>query len=334
MDRARTAVVVLAAAVASLSGASAATAAPIVHKPQVSDVSARDYWTPERMREARGLRVRRVALGSAPAPALAPPAAADLGPAVIDPATSRPPRPPVASGRIRVPPFKSGQVPPAEMTGYPYSANGRLYGKFRVGGPFSCSATVVNSPSRSVVLTAGHCVHDHNAGWARHLVFVPAYLRGERPFGTWKATRVASTRGWVRSENFHGDYSAIKLSSPSGPVGEVVGEEGLVWNQPRDQQFQAIGYPFNRGRTELMWNCTSASIGADPFDRSRGKPDTGIGCDMGGGASGGGWTIRDGNGDPYVNGVTSFGYNRVKNILFSPYLTGKVAGVVNQANGG
>ncbi len=330
----------LTVASATLLTASTATAAatPVVHEPAGGGVSARQYWTPERMREARSLRVRRAvgpsALGAAATNSLAAPAVADVGPAVIDPATSRPPRPPALSSRIAVPPFKSGQVPPAEMSTYPYSANGRLYGIFRPGGPYSCSATVVNSPSRNVVLTAGHCVFERELGWARRLVFVPAYLRGERPFGTWAATDAVTTRGWVRSENYHGDYSAVKLSSPSGPVGDVVGEEGLVWNQPRDQAFQAIGYPFNRGRTELMWNCTSNSLGADPFDRSRGKPDTGIGCDMGGGSSGGGWTIRDSGGNPYVNGVTSFGYKHLKNILFSPYLTGHVVKVVNSASAG
>ncbi len=258
---------------------------------------------------------------------------AAAGPAVIEPASSRPPRPPALAARISVPPYESGQVAPATMTTYPYRTNGRLYGAFRPGGPYSCSATVVNSPSRSIVLTAGHCVHERGAGWARHIIFVPAYLRGERPFGTWKATRMATTGGWAHRENFHGDYGAVKLASPSAPVGEVVGESGLAWNQPRAQLFQAIGYPFNRGRTELMWSCVSASIGADPFDRSRGKPDTGIGCDMGGGSSGGGWTIRDGDGDAYVNGVTSFGYNRPKNVLFSPYFTGKVVAVINRANG-
>ena len=330
MQRTRIAVIATVIAAAMLIPAAPAAATPVVHKPQVSGVSAREYWTPERMREARPRHVRRAARPAA----LDSPDAADVGPAVIDPATSRPPRPPTLSARISAPPFESGQVPPAEMTTYPYSANGRLYGTFRPGGPYSCSATVINSPSRSVVLTAGHCVYERKLGWARNIVFVPAYLQGEQPFGTWKATRVAATRGWVRSENFHGDYSAIKLSSPSGPVGEVVGEEGLVWNQPREQLFQAIGYPFNRGRTELMWNCISASLGADPFDRSRGKADTGIGCDMGGGSSGGGWTIRDSDGNAYVNGLTSFSYNQPKNVLFSPYLTGKVVGIVNQANGG
>lgn len=279
-------------------------------------------------------------LRAAPGARLDGPALDALAPAVPRPASplpanSRPPRPPAGgSARISAPPFSTGQVPPGSMTTYPYSANGRLFGVFRGGRSYSCSATVVNSASRSVALTAGHCLHDAGLGWARDIVFVPAYLDGARPFGTWTAVRTVVTLGWARSENFHGDYGAVKLSSPSGAIGAVVGEEGLAWNASRDQLFQAIGYPFNRGQTELMWNCISTSAGVDPLDRSRGKPDTGIGCDMGGGSSGGGWTIRDGGGGSYVNGVTSYGYKRLPNVLFSPYLTGKVAQIVNQADRG
>jgi len=336
--RRRLAATALAAGLIALPG-SAASAAPIAHTPAGS-ASARAYWTPQRMRAAPLLHQRR-----APAPAQAGSTALGaLGAAgaagaagAIDPLTSRPPRPPAGglAARVSAPPFDSGQVAPATMTSYPYSANGRLYGVLpRIGG-YSCSATVVNSPSHNVVLTAGHCVYDHKVGWARKLLFVPAYLNGQRPFGAWAATRLASTRSWLRRGNEHGDYAAIKLNSPNGPVGKAVGEEGLAWSLSREQQFEAIGYPFNRGRTQLMWHCTSASIGADPLDRTPGKADTGIGCDMGQGSSGGGWTIRDGSGDAYVNGVTSYFYtHRLKHILFSPYLTRGVVKVVNLANRG
>lgn len=320
-----------------------ASATPPVHEVGAGAHPAREYWTPKRMREAPLLHVRRGGsgdLGPGGLSTLAEPDRAGIEPAVIDPATSRPPRPPAGSGavgahaRVAPPPFATAQVPPAAMSTYPYSANGRLFGSFGRAGNYSCSATVVTSSSRSVALTAGHCLYERGLGWARHVVFVPAYLDGSRPFGTWTATRMSATRGWIRSENFHGDFAAVKLASASGAAGDVVGEEGLVWNQPRDQLFQAIGYPFNRGRTELMWNCVSTSIGADPLDRSRGAAATGIGCDMGGGSSGGGWTIRDSAGNSFLNGVTSYGYKRLRNILFSPYLTGKVVGVVNRADQG
>ena len=332
-----------------LAAASVASAAPAVHDPGDGNASARaarDYWTPKRMRQAPLLNIERAASGSAisgsglsraAAPPLAP--GATPPPAEIDPATSQPPTLPVAGNdgrakRIEVPQFLTGQVPPEYLAYYPYSANGRVFGSFGRGGNYSCSATVVASASRSVALTAGHCLHDRDLGWARRVVFVPAYISGAAPYGTWSVGRKVVSRGWFRSQNFHGDYGAVKLSGPNGIIGDVVGQEGLAWSQPREQTFQAIGYPINRGDTEIMWNCISPFAGVDPLDRSRGAVDSGIGCDMGGGSSGGGWTIYDPYGNPYVNGVTSYGYKRLKNILFSAYLNGKVAGVVKSADRG
>ena len=183
-----------------------------------------------------------------------------------------------------------------------------------------------------MILTAGHCVFDEKAGFAKRIAFIPAYHDGSRPFGTWAGRRETVARGWARSMNFSYDYAAIKLRSPAGTLGDAVGEEGLAWSQPRDQDFQAIGYPFNRGGTELMWNCIASFAGVDPYDGDAGKPDSGIGCDMGEGASGGGWTIRDDEGVPYVNSVSSFGYTKIEDVLFGPYLTRKVLKVVNRVN--
>ncbi|MFN8149539.1 MAG: hypothetical protein U0R24_00230 [Solirubrobacterales bacterium] len=331
------------------SGAAASPGVPVVHETGGGGSSAREYWTPKRMREARELRVSRpagaAALRAAGVTALAgsaasgSPLSADATSTDIDPATSIPPRPPAAgpgsAPRIVAPPFQSGQVDPAAMGTYPYSANGKVFGSFpRRGGNYSCSATAVVSPSRSVIFTAGHCLHDRQLGWAKRITFVPAYLNGSAPFGSWRSTRIVSPRAWVRSENFHYDYGAVKVSGDGGLLGDVVGEEGLAWNMPREQTYQAIGYPFNRGQTELMWNCISASAGVDPLDRLRGQPDTGIGCDMGSGSSGGGWTIQDELGNPFVNGATSYGYKRLKNVLFAAYLTPSVQNILNSADQG
>ena len=76
------------------------------------------------------------------------------------------------------------------------------------------------------------------------------------------------------------------------------------------------------------------ALGVDPLDRLRGQPDTGIGCDMGSGSSGGGWTIQDELGNPFVNGATSYGYKRLKNVLFAAYLTPSVQNILNSADQG
>ena len=298
---------------------------------------AKAYWTAKRMRATEPLPIplRDDLPGGDTATPLSVPAAGPnaASPARVDLSRTIAGSPPKGSRIGDDPPYLSGEVPLESQTTYPTSTNGRVFGKFRGLGQYSCSATVVASKSDSVILTAGHCVFDGDAGFASKIVFVPAYHRGDRPFGVWQGTREVINKGYFKLLNPNDDYAAIKLKSASGKLGQVVGEEGLAYSQPRNQGFQVIGYPFNLGRTELMWNCLTNFAGVDNLDRFPGKPDSGVGCDMTEGASGGGWTIRDPAGTPFLNSVTSYGYPKLKNVIFGPYLTKKAMKLIGKASG-
>lgn len=67
--------------------------------------------------------------------------------------------------------------------------NGKILGIDPASGTFSCSGTALNTPSRSIVLTAGHCVIERGKV-TRKLTFVPAYDHGSRPFGTFAVESV------------------------------------------------------------------------------------------------------------------------------------------------
>jgi hypothetical protein len=240
------------------------------------------------------------------------------------------------TARIHAPRYAGGPVPPTAYGTYPFSTNGKLFLSYR-GNDFVCSGTVVASRSRSTVLTAGHCVHDKRLGWARNVVFVPAYWGGYMPFGVWPATVEVAPRGWVRHTHYSSDYAALKvMRAPDGrPISRVVGGVGLAWGQPRRQSYFAVGYPNNKFGGEAMYGCISRAAGKDPFFRGPGQPDTGIGCDMSHGASGGGWTIskrNNGRAHPFLNSVTSYGYNKRPNLLFGPYFTKRVRNLVRQTS--
>ena len=57
-----------------------------------------------------------------------------------------------------------------------------------------CSAAVVDSANRSVVVTAGHCVHLKSipGGWVKKLLFVPAYDKGVNRTGVTSPSPSAS----------------------------------------------------------------------------------------------------------------------------------------------
>ena len=94
-----------------------------------------------------------------------------------------------------------------------------------------CSGTSVNAPNLSVVFTAGHCVLTKATGPARKWVFVPGYHHGERPFGTFTAKWLGTTRQWLASENFNFDVgAAVVCRNERGQrLAAAVGGDGIAW---------------------------------------------------------------------------------------------------------
>jgi hypothetical protein len=187
-------------------------------------------------------------------------------------------------------------------------------------GLFACSATVVNSPNASVILTAGHCVRERF--FAEKAIFVPGYHEGQTPFGAFPAKIEGALPGWLRRQNTNFDVGVFVLgrNKAGKRVGNAVGGVGLATGQPTTGQvFDAYGYPaappFNPNKE---YHCQSPYLGADPLSLTLpGPPTMQIECDFGRGASGGGWLIADGQ---YVNGLTSYAYtSQQQQFLYGPY---------------
>lgn len=222
------------------------------------------------------------------------------------------------SSERAVPAFESGPVAAPESA--PNAVHGKLYGKIRGIGKYECSATSVNAANRSVIVTAGHCVSEPGRGFAKKLAFVPAYQHGHRPFGTWVFRRTFALRSWKKRGNFNFDFAAVAMSPRDGrALEDVVGGLPLLTKAPLDQSYVATGYPANKERGKAMWRCSSQFAGTDPHPVGKGPRPIGMGCDMGVGASGGGWTVNGA-----LNSVSSFGYGN-KPVLYGPYFGQKAA---------
>lgn len=286
----------------------------------------RDFWTRERMREARpvdvapGGRVKRPgdpdASVSEGRPAfVAPTRRGSSGHAALETGTIAARR---SGGRRRLShvPFDRYEVP--DTTAYPNRTNGRLL--LRQGGAtFACSATVVTSEIKSLVFTAGHCLHDggRRGDFASKVVFVPGYRDGQRPFGTFVARRIVVTDGWADGANSNFDVGAAELrrNGVGQKVEPAVGSRGIAFSQQREQLFRAYGYPaappFDGQR---LFACESSYAGDDPNADPAGPPAMLIGCDLTAGSSGGSWVFGDG----YVNSVISYSYEDVSD-TYGPY---------------
>jgi len=273
--------VVLAVLACALVVVPAALAARVTAKAVAQDKAAvKRYWTRERMRNAHP--ANRVLSGT------------------FAPAAKRPPK------------AAASQPVPPPYTSQPTSTNGKVF--FTEGGVnYVCSGTALLSGNKSVVWTAGHCVNDGAGTFVTNWAFVPAYLDGGAPYGTWTARTLLTTSGWNNSGDFSYDNGAAVVSLNGGrALTDVVGGVNPTFNYPRNQTYVSHGYPaappFNGQR---LYTCTSP-LRYD--DTSANPPTMGIDCDMTGGSSGGGWTV---NGS--LESVNSYGYSSLKNVMFGPY---------------
>ncbi|MBB5133296.1 V8-like Glu-specific endopeptidase [Thermocatellispora tengchongensis] len=208
---------------------------------------------------------------------------------------------------------------------------GRIFFTYQ-GRNASCSGSAVTSANKSVVLTAGHCV---KLGGAFHSnwVFVPGYNEGERPHGTWVATRLITTPGWNSREDVNGDMAAAVVAPLDGKLlTDVVGGQGVAFNQGRRQQMYSFGYPAS-GRYDGSRLIYCSGRAFDDFLLSQG---IGLTCNMTGGSSGGPWLLNfnESTGLGTLNSVNSFKYNFSPNWMFGPYFGTEAKAVYEAAQRG
>lgn len=220
-------------------------------------------------------------------------------------------------------------APVTESTVPPFSYNGRIFIR-QAGRQGYCSGTAINSPSRQLVLTAGHCVntgpllsgHGKRRGiWSNFLEFVPAYDDGVAPFGAFVARRgsVFAAKQFVKGGNPDFDIGAFLTqpnSSGQNVADAVGGGAAIAIDQPRVQEFQTFGYP---GAVKTMQQCSSPYIGDDSLTYPlAGPPTIAIRCRWAPGASGGGWLINEGTA---IDGLTSYGHRGDRRHTFGPYFS-------------
>jgi hypothetical protein len=259
------------------------------------------FWTPARMAAARPLELTVGRDGSADV---------HLGP-----------RPRAATASYSV--VGSPEVPP-------YAWNGRLYVR-QAGQEGFCSATAIDSPSRRLVLTAGHCVNsgpkDGKPGvWSTYLEFVPGLNLGVAPVGTFVLSgRPRALPAWTKGGNPDFDLGAF-LTEPNAAgvalADAVGGGATIVTDRGRHQRFETFGYP---GDTERMRTCVSGFAGEDPITATLPGPSTiAIRCDWRPGASGGAWTIEGGN---EIDGLTSYiTEGGGEGLTYGPYFSARTVG--------
>ncbi|MGW7253008.1 trypsin-like peptidase domain-containing protein [Streptomyces sp. NPDC054834] len=102
---------------------------------------------------------------------------------------------------------------------------GALFDADRVGklaGGHFCTASVVHSAHRNLIVTAAHCVDGDDSGDGGDLVFVPGYRDGKAPYGVWKLKGRFLPDGWSKGQDEDSDVAFAVVEGLGGDQGKLI----------------------------------------------------------------------------------------------------------------
>ncbi len=126
-----------------------------------------------------------------------------------------------------------------------------------------CTASVVDSATLDLLLTAAHCVYG-SSGPATNVVYVPQWHQGVSPYGAWPVKTITVAAGWKQSENPDLDFAFLAVTPPAGvhkPIQLVTGGLRLGINTPYAQAITPIGY---NNTDDQPIKCATRSLKFEP----------------------------------------------------------------------
>jgi V8-like Glu-specific endopeptidase len=181
---------------------------------------------------------------------------------------------------------------------------GKVFSSYQ-GSDYVCSGSVINSPNKSVISTAAHCLHGGaHQGWHTNVTFAPAYNNGVSRFGLWNWDDAITFREWTDHTSARRDQAFFTVHHHNGQsLVDTVGGNGLSYNYGQRQNNVRIwGWPSDPPFTgQTPYRCDGKT-----YRRFQWSSDMRMACRMTGGASGGPWLLsRSSANRGQVFGVTS-----------------------------
>jgi V8-like Glu-specific endopeptidase len=199
----------------------------------------------------------------------------------------------------------------------PYAMNGAVFRGAVSGGDHFCSAGVIDSKGKDLIITAAHCV----SGGTTDLYFVPGYHDGQAPYGVWSLGRTTTDSRWDNDRDEDLDVAFVSVLPLNGrKLQDVVGGYALGIDQKVTRMVRITGYP---GSADAPITCVNRPT---VYHSHRLRIDC---TAYTSGTSGSPWTT--GNGD--VIGVIG-GYQEggsTPDISYSPYFDDDVRALYSEA---
>jgi V8-like Glu-specific endopeptidase len=191
-----------------------------------------------------------------------------------------------------------------------------------------CTASVVASAGRDLLVTAAHCINGGPHGGARSdIVFIPGYRDGQAPYGIWSPARLVVAKGCASAADPDLDVGFVVLRPYHGrTIQQVLGADTMTFNPGYRNLVRVTGYPASKDRPITCRNWTTRKSGTQlRFD-----------CDgFTGGTSGSPWItgFNATTGTGRIVGVLG-GYQQGGNtagISYSAYLGNSIRQLYQQA---
>jgi V8-like Glu-specific endopeptidase len=192
--------------------------------------------------------------------------------------------------------YHRAPVPSQSKSAHPASLVAvRVGGLFTTGpgGDHFCTASVVASPEKDLLITAAHCLSSGNgAGYRQDIVFIPDYRDGQAPLGVWTPKRLVVAPQWLRSADPDLDVGFVVLQPHDGKnIQDILGANQLGFDSRYRYRVWVTGYPDSasapvtcrdltseQSATQLRFDCggfTGGTSGSPWVARSNPRSRTG-----------------------------------------------------------
>jgi V8-like Glu-specific endopeptidase len=135
---------------------------------------------------------------------------------------------------------------------------GAIFSQSASGDHF-CTASVVDSPGRNLLITAAHCISGgKNGGLQQNIVFIPDYRNGTAPYGVWTPSKLIVDPRWESSSDPDYDVGFVVLSPLDGRnIEDILGANRLGFDPSYTSMVRVTGYPDSSGAPVTCRNVTT-----------------------------------------------------------------------------
>ena len=150
-------------------------------------------------------------------------------------------------------------APPGTPTAKPVAGTSRVGPLFASGtAQHGCTASVLASTTRNLIVTAAHCIQGTAAG----MQFAPGYDRGATPYGVWTVTRAYVDPAWISSQDPDHDYAILRVANKRShhrPTGVEDRTGGAVLGTAPSDGTSITDVAYNSGIDDRPISCTTAT---------------------------------------------------------------------------